>query len=315
MIRIYDCSNSSERPRHRAISLCPKENDIVRDLKANAYLFGCEFINNYRKADVIFTNDVFPKHLINSNKFKVKRMDGTFWRNDLIKRNERLNNSAEKADYVIFISQYSSNSYYDLYGKGINHSTIILNNVCGIFRRLRSFTSEVPKVFTANASNWEREEKRFKDLMLLAKHIKGRITLIGKCRLPVARNVIKVGYTDDYLKLNSILNSSDAFINLSYRDAAPKVVCQAVACGLPILYADSGGTRELIDYGVSIYEEDILDFRNRTPRLELKSMLQEYNELKERYLELENLARQPRRNYFNTLNRYFNIFKMYREDR
>jgi hypothetical protein len=66
---------------------------------------------------------------------------------------------------------------------------------------------------------------------------------------------------------------------------------------------------------VSIYEGDILDFRNRTPRLELKSMLQGYNELKERYLELENLARQPRRNYFNTLNRYFNVFKMCKEDR
>ena len=88
--RVYDCSNSSERPPHRSESFGPKENDIMRGLKKYCNVFGCEFIDQPQDADVIITNDIYPKDILALDKPRVKRMDGVFWENRLKDRNESL---------------------------------------------------------------------------------------------------------------------------------------------------------------------------------------------------------------------------------
>ena len=43
-----------------------------------------------------------------------------------------------------------------------------------------------------------------------------------------------------------IFQSADAYISLNYNDSCPNCVLEALACGLPVIYSDSGGTPELV---------------------------------------------------------------------
>ena len=50
-----------------------------------------------------------------------------------------------------------------------------------------------------------------------------------------------------------IFGNADAFITLNYNDNCPNKVLEALSCGLPVIYSDTGGTPELVssDCGVS----------------------------------------------------------------
>lgn len=75
MIRILDCSNSRERQEHRG-GRGPLMNDVMSYLRTYASDYGCVFVEDVDKADIIITNDVFPAKLQNSSLPKLKRMDG-----------------------------------------------------------------------------------------------------------------------------------------------------------------------------------------------------------------------------------------------
>jgi glycosyltransferase involved in cell wall biosynthesis len=44
----------------------------------------------------------------------------------------------------------------------------------------------------------------------------------------------------------AIYATADAYLALTYNDACPNAVIEAMACGLPVLYSNSGGTPELV---------------------------------------------------------------------
>lgn len=56
---------------------------------------------------------------------------------------------------------------------------------------------------------------------------------------------------------NLIYNNNDAFIFLIYKAPCSNSVLEALSCGLPIVYSDSGGTKELVgDAGVGLKVDD-----------------------------------------------------------
>jgi glycosyltransferase involved in cell wall biosynthesis len=58
------------------------------------------------------------------------------------------------------------------------------------------------------------------------------------------------GYSqDDAVKL---FQRSDLFLNIQYNDVCPRIVVEAMACGLPIVYSSSGGTPELVGEGAGV---------------------------------------------------------------
>lgn len=79
MLKIYDCSNSSESPIHSSYFGSTKENSVVSILKKYASQFNACFVENIADTDVIFTNDIFPQEVIKLQLPKVKRMDGVYW--------------------------------------------------------------------------------------------------------------------------------------------------------------------------------------------------------------------------------------------
>ena len=320
-MKLFDCSRSREAPCHRESSMGPSQNDIMADLKKYCHMYGAEFVDDPSKCDVIITNDVYPKEVLIFDKPRVKRMDDTYWQESLKTMNEPLNKAALQSDCVIFISSYSEWSYLMLYGEALNDSIVILNNAnsmifncAGRANRMRNkrFT------FAASASNWSRSEKRFKNLLEFANNITDAIYLIGKYdeaegNLPP--NIIKMGYLTEQTSMAKVLGQVEAFVNLSYRDPAPKVVCQAVNCGLPVLYANSGGTGEIVSAkgsGVAIRDRNDICFETESYSLDINDIMDSYYRFKITFDDLANKAIETSKiDSFDTLGRYFATFRAY----
>jgi glycosyltransferase involved in cell wall biosynthesis len=320
MIKIYDCSNSYERPPHRGGG-GPVQNDIMRYLKENAHNYDSMFVEELEKCDVVITNDVFPKNVLDSKKPLVKRMDGVFWHNNFIGRNKQLVEAALQADRVIFISDYSSDSFYNIYGIK-TMGQMAYNSVIRHWVDPKIFNN-IPRIpnkkfiFAASATNWQREEKRFLDINNFANLFQDscHIILIGKNPHPmlmVSQNITKLGYIESPEKMAGIFNSCDGFLNLSYRDAATKTVPQAISCGLPVLYADSGGVGEMAgEYGIGIKEYQDYSILNDVPRL-TESQLEDgyiryminYSNIKEKLMKFD-----PNVKFNKMLDEYFNAIK------
>jgi len=310
MIKIFDCSNSPERPEHRHNSGGPKENDIILDLKKYSSQYDCEFVNDYKNCDVILTNDIFPKELQNIKIPKIKRMDGVYWDFNR-ERNEKLNLAATQADHVIFISKFSQNSLKTLYPEiKIQNESVILNRCDNKIFIKKNMTYDLS--FAASCTNWSRHEKRFETLIRLSKMIPEKIYLIGECDFDVPNDVEKLGYFSDYNELSTALNKASAYINVSYRDAAPKCVCQALSCGLPVLYTDSGGVKELVRLnGVGIRDENKIYFDEKSHYIKDEDLLIAYKEFKNNFIKLRTQTINTTYNYQKTLKQYFNIIKQY----
>ena len=307
--KIFDCSNSSYRPQHRDVSFGQKENDIMALLKTHSALFDCEYVSDAFSADTIITNDVFPPEVLSLGKHLVKRMDGIFWdarRDD----NIPLNNAAVQADHVIFISEYSRRAYETLYGCKLKETSVVLNEVCNSKFYINDGVGSKRFSWTAVATNWRRKEKRFDDVVNFAEMIGtgGVVNLIGDCPFDVPDNVIRHGYCTEAF-ISNVLRSSTAFLNLSYRDAAPKVVCQAVSCGLPVLYADSGGTREVVFAGVPIKDRQDISFEDNVPSLDEKEMEKSWHDFFWRILDISRHARAYKSRFTAMLDGYFSVIK------
>lgn len=271
MIKIYDCSNSSERPANRGNG-GPIENDIIRYLKQYCSKYNCMFVESPNDANVIITNDVFPENILMEYNHlpRIKRMDGVFFQKQYIERNEPLNRAAQLADHVIFISEFSRRSYFELYGNPLKSYSVALNQVDPVEyfdynRQYKDFD------YVACCNSWTREEKRFDAILTLAKISNKQILLIGnKPDLELPSNIFCTGYIDSPVCINYWLNHAIAFVNFSYKDAAPKTVLQALCVGLPVFYASSGGVPELVEhYGVGIAENAYAKntFENNIPEL------------------------------------------------
>ena len=317
MIKIYDCSNSNERPSHNLSNLGPVENDIMRDLKIYANYYGFNFVDNVSNADVVITNDIFPSTIKKLTIPKVKRMDGIYWKNDLKSRNGALNESAALSNLVIFISNFSRMSlmrlYPDVFLK-LNTAVVVVNYVdTSIFQRIDKYLPIEPTfIWSACASNWSREEKRLNELIRFSSVIDKNdvIQVIGKCDCDLPNNMIKIGYVSNDSQKSKILQNSHAFVNFSYRDAGSKVVCQAVACGLPIFYADSGSITDLIyshhGLGRRVPDTKSIYFKDGVPNLLLDDIRIGYKSFKQDYYNMvEYIKQQEIFDYQETIYSYF----------
>jgi len=221
----------------------------MRYLKEHAEKYSYAFTDSLIDADVVITNDVFTDEALQSSKPLVKRMCAPYWQYKFHSRNIPLNEAARQANVVIFITEYSRKEY--------EHTNQKLENNCvvphwvdpNVFKNLKVQKRE-RYTFAACATDWSRAEKRFYEITLVAQMFpQDDFLFIGHLRddqlALMPKNCISIGYIEEPRMIAKALNSCHAFINLSYRDAATKTVPQAVACGLPVVYADSGGVREM----------------------------------------------------------------------
>ena len=74
-------------------------------------------------------------------------------------------------------------------------------------------------------------------------------------------NIKYIGHIDPN-ELPKYLRGGDAFIDLEWLGSCPNTVVEAIACGLPVLCSNNGGTRELVkSNGIVLYCEEEYDFK------------------------------------------------------
>lgn len=306
MVKYYDCSiNESSNRLHKRSNMGPKENDIMRDLSIYASNFGFKRVYNYEESNIIITNTIYPDDILNwsieNNIPKVKRMDGIYWKNDMKYKNDQLNLAAQQSDMVIFISEYSKRALQILYNYTPNNNCVILNDVDeSIFYPINKCREKFTSI--SSCTNWNRSEKRLESIINLAvKNPHDDFLLIGLCEQETPSNIQKIGYIDEQSKMSEIISSVDVFIAPFYRDAAPKVVSQAIKCGVPVLYSSSGGINELVgENGIKVLDNESISFDDVVPDLD---MSHGYTQIKN--LKISNINVDI---YLETIEKYFNVF-------
>ncbi|CAK6476276.1 D-inositol-3-phosphate glycosyltransferase [Peribacillus frigoritolerans] len=94
----------------------------------------------------------------------------------------------------------------------------------------------------------------------------------------IKSQVLHSGFKDRVILLGAIPNSeiqqyysgADIFINPSYSEGFPRVVIEAMACGLPVVATDVGGTKDIIGEMQSNYvldKDDKVTFREKVNEL------------------------------------------------
>jgi len=314
MYRVFDCSNSSSRPSNRGFG-GPVMNEFVELMHKYASAYGFEFVDSADDADVIFTNDVFPPHVQNLDIPLVKRMDGIFWQSDLVQRNNAYIEAALMADMVIFITEYSKNSFDTLYNNEFHQLKDYAvathwTDPTGL-PKVDISDIQIPTVFVAMATNWNRPEKRMNELIRFASTHNVVIRLIGTSDgIELPPNIIPYGYLTSTDDITNVFSQSHAFINLTCKDAATKTVCTAINYGLPVLYAGSGGVSELVkEYGLGIEENNTIEVLDYIPQLD--EVHSGYMKFVGKYAEYKrNLAAlNPTELMHNSLKAYFSHMK------
>jgi glycosyltransferase involved in cell wall biosynthesis len=74
---------------------------------------------------------------------------------------------------------------------------------------------------------------------------------------------LKGAYTQD--EAPKLMQDADLLVHAKYNDACPRLIAEALACGLPIVYSSSGGTPELVGNEAGIGIPAPVDFENYHP--------------------------------------------------
>lgn len=98
----------------------------------------------------------------------------------------------------------------------------------------------------------------------LAKRLDDRcaVVLVGtdkKCEKKLPQNIVSIRRTADKNALSEIYSASDVFVNPTREDTFPTVNMEALACGVPVITFNSGGSPEIINEncGITVEKNDI----------------------------------------------------------
>ena len=106
------------------------------------------------------------------------------------------------------------------------------------------------------------------------------VTFVGRWCADVHPANVKMAGVLESAKIADVLRSSHAMLHPAWNEPCSNAIIEAMACGLPVIYRDSGGNRELAGkYGVPMTEDDdlpaALDDLRRQYRALRKKVLQD----------------------------------------
>lgn len=177
-------------------------------------------------------------------------------------------------DSTIFQSFYSLESFSS-YGVQPKNSSIIFNGVDGNMFYLPSQTRPFDKTIRLMAVSWSPNPRKGFAVLAKASQIPGvEVQFAGRwCEAIDPLNVKLLGEKTSS-DLAEYMRNSDAMIHAAENEPCSNAILESLACGLPVLYLDSGGNRELAgDYGVAItdnLQDDVERLRANLPLLREK---------------------------------------------
>tara|TARA_A100001515_G_scaffold127136_2_gene112742 strand:- start:356 stop:1279 length:924 start_codon:yes stop_codon:yes gene_type:complete len=170
------------------------------------------------------------------------------------------------ADRVIFTSLWAK-EYLQYHKK---NGTVIENGALTQFYKHRKKTSTKDQKIKIVTHHWSDNEKKGFDVystlgQLVHKEILDCIefTYIGRYSSNFSSTGINVIEPKDKLELSKILPAYDIYLTASVEEAGANHVLEAMACGLPILYRETGGS--IVDYCSSFgvpYSDNVASLLN-----------------------------------------------------
>lgn len=194
------------------------------------------------------------------NKPYVLRLDGIYYSQTKTKPsfyelNKPIHSSIEGASGVIYQSQFSKTLVESYFGKQRLPSTIITNGsplMIGGDKQSIQRELGIPqnRFYLITAATWRRH-KRLPEIIKLVEHLHNidnrfALLIVGKVASPSNRPFIL--YTNHIKPKNvyKYYQAADLYVHLSWLDNCPNTVIEAIACGLPVVCSNQGGTKEII---------------------------------------------------------------------
>lgn len=176
-------------------------------------------------------------------------------------------------DYTIFQSRYCVSSFRERGDVSPRHATTIYNGVDGtVFAPPENPLVTTPRTIRFGASSWSpNPRKGFAHIAELSLVPGVEVEFAGRWPEAIdAKNVRLVGAKDSRA-LAEWLRTLDAMVHAAENEPCSNAILEGLASGLPMLYLDSGGNRELAgDYGVPIsgeFRHDVSELRERYAEL------------------------------------------------
>jgi glycosyltransferase involved in cell wall biosynthesis len=260
-----------------------------------------EYFPNTKKGfNIIYTNGYEPDYetclvakrsgipvIININGLHYKAWYGPGWK----KQNKPVKYVYEIADYVIFQSRFSRLSAERFLGKPDGKWDIVYNAVdTEKFSPRAQNSSKKDRLVLLCAGNhlsFHRLEIPVRALKaLIQKGVKSELIIAGPLNRGrgyfnvdgrIQRLIKKLGlegfirFSGAYTQKDAaqIYHSAHILVHMQYNDVCPTTVIEAMACGLPAVYSQSGGTPEIVgsDAGIGLPVETDWD-NYRVPKVQ-----------------------------------------------
>lgn len=198
----------------------------------------------------------------------------------------------ESADATVFQSKYSVEKHADL-GMRFRNPVVIHNAVSSRifhpYNRIGFDRNRKIRIFSASWSdNVNKGSDVYKWLEDKLDWERFEYTFAG--RSPVAFRFIRMLKSQPLTDLANLMRQHDIFLSASRYECCPNVILEALSCGMPVIYHNSGGSPEVVGeagLGFTSMEEipELLDrlvheYEVRQKRIKVPSL----NEVAEAYL-------------------------------
>ena len=190
-----------------------------------------------------------------------------WYQGDWKKKNLEMSNIYHQANFVFWQSEFCKNCANKFLGKRKGPGEVLYNCVDTKFfvpkfktiaknKRLFTFliTGNIThalgyRVISALKGLNIAIKKGLNANIILAGHLDDRVLMDCKNLVEQLKIPNKFTYIGKYTQTNAphIYQKGDAYIMLKYKDPCPNTVIEAMSCGLPILYSNSGGLPEIVD--------------------------------------------------------------------
>lgn len=184
-------------------------------------------------------------------------------------------------DYTIFQSRYCQTSFAD-HAKVVPDRSVIINNGAnGAVFHPDSGVERLSRhagVLRFVAVSWSPNiRKGFAKLAELSLIDNVEVTFAGNWAPEITAHKVKLAGILDSTELSDLMRISDALVHAALNEPCANVIVEGLACGLPVLYRDSGGNAELAgNYGIPLTDDIAVD---------VAQLRREYQEIQARVIE------------------------------
>lgn len=184
-------------------------------------------------------------------------IDSKLGYDEINRRNSVIKEGISNANGVVFQTLFSKNLVRKILGLEPDNSTIIINGTnletfsnVGDNKRAELGIPEGAWVFITSAK-W-RSHKRLKDIVQVFEEFKlihkdSYLIVVGENDLITKSDSIKFLQRVPNRELPSYLRTANCYLFLSWLDTCPNSVIEAIACGVPVVCSNQGGTKEIIE--------------------------------------------------------------------